>query len=373
MSRTVDRMSARAAVGAAVLAIACGDAPAVSPDEKPPLAVRTLVVAPEPVAPALVMPGVVEADARIELSFRVTGYVERFHVEEGDRVEAGQVLAELDLADLERELRAARAALERAGAQAEEARSSYERQRRLHERASASEQAYDAARSADRMARAQLDETRMRVETAEDRLAKGTLRAPRAGYIERRLVEEHELATAQTPVLVLTDLDEVTVRAAVAESHLPRLAVGGAAQVRSAQRPDDPLPATIERIDVAADPATRTVPFELAVANPGLALRPELMVEVEVPLGEPERHLLVPLAAVLRGADTRPFCFLARSGLPDEPGDHAVRRAVAIGAVHGERVVVERGLAPGDRVVVRGQHFLRPGARLRIVADESEP
>ncbi len=364
MSRTVDRMSARAAVGAAVLAIACGDAPAVSPDEKPPLAVRTLVVAPEPVAPALVMPGVVEADARIELSFRVTGYVERFHVDEGERVEAGQVLAVLDEADLEREVRTARAVLERAAARATESKRSYDRQRELHERNSASEQSYDAARSTDEMAQAELREARMRLEMAEDRLAKATLRAPRAGHVERRLVEEFELATAQTPVLVLTVLERVTVRAAVAEVHLPRIRVGAPATVTTSQRPDAPLEGVIERIDLAADPGTRTVPFEVAVENSGLVLRPELVVEVEVPLGEPVERMLVPLAAVLRGSDTQPFCFLEHEGV-------AERRLVTLGELHEERVAIEAGLSAGDRVIVRGQHFLRPGDRVTVVEDRS--
>ena len=322
------------------------------------------MVQPEPVTPTLVVPGIVEADARIELSFRVTGYVERFHVDEGDRVEAGQVLAVLDQADLEREVKTARAVLERAAAQAEEARRAYERQRKLHERNSASEQAYDSARSTDEMAQAELREARVRLEMAEDRLAKATLRAPRDAYVERRLVEEHELAAAQTPVLVLTVLDRVIVRAAVADVHLPRLRVGAPARVKTSQRPDAPLAGVIERVDLAADPGTRTVPFEVAVENPGLVLRPELVVEVEVPLGEPEVRTLVPLAAVLRGSDTRPFCFLEREGV-------AERRLVTLGSLYEERVSIESGLSAGDRLIVRGQHFLRPGDRVAVVEDGS--
>ena len=70
----------------------------------------------------------------------------------------------------------------------------------------------------------------------------------------------------------------------------------------------------------------------------------------------------------LRGADALPFCFLAVNGAG---GPRAERRNVSIGAVHGERVVVEEGLAPGDRVITRGQHFLRPGDAVRPVEDAS--
>ena len=70
---------------------------------------RVETVAAERVVPRLVVPGIVEAKSRIELGFRVSGFVARFGVEEGDRVEAGAVIAELDASDLERELRAAQA------------------------------------------------------------------------------------------------------------------------------------------------------------------------------------------------------------------------------------------------------------------------
>ena len=68
----------------------------------PPTPVRVEAVRLERVAPSLVVPGVVEAESRIELAFRVGGFIARFAVEEGERVEAGDVIAELDLADLER-------------------------------------------------------------------------------------------------------------------------------------------------------------------------------------------------------------------------------------------------------------------------------
>ena len=290
--------------------------------------------------------------------------VETIALSETRMFQAGPETMLLDQADLEREVKTARAVLERAAAQAEEARRAYERQRKLHERNSASEQAYDSARSTDEMAQAELREARVRLEMAEDRLAKATLRAPRDAYVERRLVEEHELAAAQTPVLVLTVLDRVIVRAAVADVHLPRLRVGAPARVTTSQRPDAPLAGVIERIDLAADPGTRTVPFEVAVENPGLVLRPELVVEVEVPLGEPEVRTLVPLAAVLRGSDTRPFCFLEREGV-------AERRLVTLGSLYEERVSIESGLSAGDRLIVRGQHFLRPGDRVAVVEDGS--
>jgi multidrug efflux system membrane fusion protein len=347
--------------------LACDEAPAVSagPAGDAAVAVRVERAVSRALAPTISVPGLVEPKSRIALAFRVTGFVERYAVGEGDRVEAGDVLAELDADDFERRVRVARAALDHAAARARSAAQSYERQSRLRDRNTSSEHTYDEAKSAHEMARAELTEARMHLEQAEDELRKTVLTAPVAGYVERRLVEEHELASARTPVLRLSQLDVVTVRAAVADKFLPRLRVGTSVTIESPQWPDRRFEAPIARIDVAADAATRTVPFEVDLANPDLALRPELVVHVEIATGAAEELILVPLAAVLRDAELTPFCFVA-SG---DGTKRARRRAVSIGAVHGEHVVVTSGLEAGDRVITRGQHFLRSGDAVRVVEE----
>lgn len=358
----------------AALAAACGEASVPSSASAPPApsaasakAVTLEALAPRPVTRSVTAPGVVEAQARIALAFRVPGFVERFHVDEGDRVEAGALLAELERDELERALRRARAALARAEAQAGDAQRALERQTELLARNATPVQRYEEARSAVEMAEAERDQARVAVETAADQLDKAALRAPVAGTVERRMAEPHERATPEVPVLVLTRLDPATVRAALADTRAAALRVGALAWVRTPLRPGRRLEGRIARIAVAADPATRTLPFEVEVPNPDGALRPELSVDVEVPTGPAEPLLLVPLAAVLRDVDTRPFCF----GAVERGGAlHAERRPVTLGEVYGERVAVTSGLAPGDRVVVRGQHFLRPGDPLRPVPEE---
>ncbi len=366
------RIAAVARWGLAGLLLAgglgCEDAPAVSARVETATAVSVEELAVRPVTPVLVVPGVVEARARIELAFRVAGFVERFHVEEGDRVEAGAILAELDADDLAREVRAARAAVARAKAHAADAERALARQEALLARDTTSRRAHDRALSTSEMASAELSEARVRLEAARDRHGKAVLRAPISGVVERRLLEAHESATAASPVLVLVQLDPVDVRAAVADTEASKLVVGGAAMLRTPLWPGRSFAGTISRVDVAADRATRTVPFEIELANPDGALRPELAMEVEVLLGEPESLLLVPTSAVLRDTDATPFVFVL-GGAAEAP--HASRRPVVLGALHGERVEAREGLVVGDRLVTRGQHFVRDGERVRVVEGEA--
>ena len=338
---------------------------ATRPD--PPLTpVQVETLAPRQFITALVVPGIVEPDTRISLGFRIDGFLARMNVDEGDRVEAGQVIAVLDLADLEREVRVARVGVDQATARAAEAKLLFDRQQGLFDGHNTSQQAYDQARLAWDAARAEQASAGLRLEAAEDRLHKGTLRAPISGHVERRLLEAHEPAQAGQPVFVLANIDTVTVRAAVADTAISRLHVGGAAEVRTAAWPDRTFAGTISRIHVAADPTTRTCPFELHVANADGALMPETVVEVNVALEQSAPALTLPLEAVLRDSAAQPFCYAL---VRDDDRDRVARRLVTLGPVHGDRVTIETGLVAGDRVVTRGQHFLAEGDPVRIAAD----
>lgn len=350
----------------AALALACGDPPevAAAPADAIRAAVRVEPVVPRSMTASLSVSGVVEAESHIDLAFRVTGFVERFEVDEGDRVERGQVLAELDLADFERDVRSASAHLARADAHARNASRGFDRQQKLRERGTASERAFDEAQSAHDMAQAEQLEARMEVERAEDHLRKATLRAPVSGFVARRRLEPQELANSNEPVLELVQLDRVKVRAGLADTSLADVAIGAPAFVTSQQWGDRRFEGRVARIGVAADRFTRTVPIEIELENPDLAFRPDLVVRVEIPTDEPEPHILVPLASVLRDTSLEPFCFVA-SG--EDGALRAERRVVKLGSVHEERVIIEAGLARGDRVIIRGQHFLRPGDPVQIV------
>lgn len=340
-----------------------GDSPAGDANA-PPKPVQLATVRSESFTRTLVVPGIVEPDTRIDLSFRVSGHVAELYVDEGDRVEAGRVLAKLDLTDLSRELHLARAALDRAQASAREAAAELERQVQLYETRATSERMLDKARSTFQVAEADRREAAVRMELMADRLERGTLRAPVSGWIEARRVEPHEFAAADTPVFVLTVLDPITVRAASPDTAVPNLEVGAAASVRSSAVPDREFEGRVSRIALAADPESRTLPFEVEVPNGELLLRPEMAVEVEIRHATGQRVQTVPLTAVLRDANLDPFCFVSR-------GDNGVltaeRRSLVLGSLYGDAVTVASGLEPGERVVVRGQHVLRSGDPIREV------
>lgn len=339
---------------------------AALPPVREPTSIHAQPVLIESSRRTLTLPGLVEARARVELPFRVDGTVSAIYFDEGDHVQANQILAELDTSDLERAVRAASAALESAQARADQAGQNYRRQQKLLEANSTSREQHEDAESSHRVAKADLRLAQVALEDRRGDLGKAILRAPFAGYVESRLVEPHEWARAQSPALVLLALETVSVRAAVPDRDAPEVILGTEVTVRSAIWPDRVFTGRVKRIAMAADPGSRMMPFEVEIYNPDAALRPELVVDIALPLGPTRDQLLVPLPAILRDADTRPFAFLVEQ---NERGAHVRRQSIELGAIDGDRVSVRNGLSEGEMLVVRGQHFLRDGDRVRIMSD----
>jgi len=329
-----------------------------------PKPVQVEIATPKRISSRIHVPGVVEARSSMSLSFRVPGTLLRFAVEEGAFVEQGQLIAELDRRDYLRDQKLAHAALESAQARAADAKRELEREERLRTSNSTSAQRLDNARSNYEVAAAEARQAKLQLEAAEIAVADCALTAPVSGYLEKRLAEKHEFANPEVPVAILTELDSLKVRASVADRSLSMLEVGKPARLRSSAWPDRFFEGRIARVSMAADLATHTLPIEIEVANPDLALRPMMVVNVEIEKESVEEHIVVPMNAVMRDGAMRTICFVVGT---DMAGDaSAETRTVTLGRLVGDRVEVRSGLRKGDRVIVYGQHFLQEGDAVRV-------
>jgi RND family efflux transporter MFP subunit len=339
---------------------------AVARSSRRAIPVHVETVAAEHSIPTLVVPGIVEARSSRSLAFRVGGRIARFYVAEGDRVEKGDAIAELDLPELERGVTAARAAFVRAQARRRETERRYGRQQRLLELASGSRRRLDSARIESAVHAAEVRYARAVLEAADERFAAGVLRATVPGVVDRIYREAGEIAPPGSPVARLTELETVALRGAVPRALLPLVRVGGSAALRSGARGGSDLVGTIQRVAAGADPRSGSVPFEVWVANRALALRPEMVVEIAVDVGSREAVCTIPLAAVLRGIDAQPFTFVV---VGEGENLRIERRKLTLGGLRGDRVSVIAGLAPGSRVVSRGQDLVTVGDAVTIVGE----
>lgn len=303
---------------------------------------------------------------------RVSAPVEAFHVEVGDRVEAGQAIAALNADTLRarRDLVAgrlgeteARLAVEKA--QLKLARQEFTRLERLKKSAAFNQARFDDARQTVVIANAEVREADSAVASADADLELATIalrdtevRAPYAGTIVERLVEAGAYVQIGAPLVRMLGDRSLEIEADVPFQNLTGLAIGTEVSIIL----DDATrhSAVVRAMIPAENPQTRTRVVRL-VPKFGETSRPlanDQSVTLEIPLGAERRVLSVHKDAVIRRRGQELVFVVA--------GEETQARPVDLGAAIGNRLEVHRGLVEGDQVVVRGNERLKPGDKVRV-------
>ena len=348
---------------AAGLLVACGNGDAAEPPARP-----VLVQQPTPAAGAVqAFAGEVRARHETPLAFRVGGKVARRLVDVGDRVAAGQVLAELDPQDLRLSRDAAQAQLTAAEADARLAAAEFERIEVMFQRQLVSRSLFDARKSALEAANSRVAQARAQLDVAGNQAAYGVLRANAAGVIAVRNIEAGQVVAPGQTAFGLAEDGEREVAIALPEADVARFKDGQDVLVELWAAPGKRVPGTIREIAPAADPQARTYATRVALALPE---------GVRVELGQSARvyaanaaapSLSVPLSALVQ-ADGQAAVWVL-----DAEGQRVTRVAVQAGAYTETEVPVSGGLAADDWVVISGVHLLRENDVVKPVDRENRP
>lgn len=328
--------------------------PSAAPGDLPEEAVPVVVarVAPGPVTSWIIASGNLEAIELVEVLAKVPGQVETLRVEEGTRVQQGDVLVELD--PNEYRLAAARAEAELNKKKADMAR--YERM--LGEGVLAQvdydQAVYDVRQSELAHEQALLD------------LTEATVRAPISGVISSRAVHRGARVAAHQALFTIVNPDSLWVHVRVPEADLPGLAAGQPAEVTSDVLSPGSFAARVDRIAPVVDPQSGTAKVTVLMSSVA-DLRPGMFVNVRITTAQRDDALLIPKRAIVYAGDSTAVYRVDADG----SGYSAVQVAVRLGAGDAELVEVVTGLEPGDRVVVLGQDALRTGMPVKLVTGES--
>jgi membrane fusion protein, multidrug efflux system len=315
--------------------------------------VEVAAVVPQDFVHTVRIVGTVEADRDVVISAEEGGTVRQMLVRQGDRVRPGQPLFRLDAGVLQ-------AQLEQAVSQALLAEETWERQRRLWEEDQiGTEMAYLQAKYNAQTARAQ-------AQVLKERVDRTTIRAPIAGILEERLVEVGAMVSPGTPVARILDVDRVKVVGGVPERYGGQVRRGGEVTV-TLEPVAGEFVGEIDHVGAAVDRSSRTFTIEVEVPNAGHALKPGMVANVEIARERRAESLVVPRHAVLR-LEGGYSVFVA---VPYGTGWRAESRPVVPGAAHGGGVVIEQGLAVGERVVVVGQQRVAHGDALILTNEDA--
>lgn len=338
--------SAACALGAA-FALGCGDElpPVEAAPASPPVPISVAQVAQAALVEPVIGTGTLAAEKTTDLGARVSGIVEQVHVRVGDQVAEGDRLFTLRRADHQIRALGAEYAARLSAAEAEKSRRDLARIQELHGRGVASDEQLDAARTSFEIASARRGAADSELAMARQNLADTVVRAPYAGAITRRYLDEGAMLSAQmnaSPVIQIMKTDLVVAIVQIPELQLPRVSLGTPARVHvdgAAQSYDT----SVAVLNARVDPATRAFEVRLPIRNEDLALRPGLFARAEL-LPPPRELLTLPRAALL-GSESERFVFALAER-------RAARRAVRVRDLDALRVEVIEGLAAGDSVLI---------------------
>jgi membrane fusion protein, multidrug efflux system len=184
------------------------------------------------------------------------------------------------------------------------------------------------------------------------------IRAPFAGYVERRLVNLGELVKVQMPVMGIVRLDPLKVTAELPEKMAPWINDGRPVDLRVDAYRDRTFTGKVTRISPTVNTATRAFPFEAVVPNPDAALKPGTFARVHVESGKVDDVLTLPYSALqYRYGVNRVFVV---------KGDRLSMRELQIGERLGDRVEIASGVVEGEPVAVTDVDTLSDGARVTV-------
>lgn len=312
----------------------------------PPQVVNVIAPRDAQLANVIEAVGTAEAQASVNVVSEVDGRLVEVLFREGQQVEAGALLARLDD-------RQARAALARAEAERMDAEAAWKRARQLQSSQVLSEAEADTLKAALKAAQASHD-------AASADLADHQIRAPFAGVVGLRRVNEGAYVKSGDILTTLDDLQQLQVIFSVPEKYLGQLATGQKVEVASASYGNKRFAGELSRIDTRVDAVNRTVAVKADIDNSEGLLRPGQFLQLYLRTGERSATMIPEQAVLTEGATS--FAYTVSDGV-------AQRVEVRTGSREQGWVEVINGIGANDQVVINGHARLGTGSKVEVRDD----
>jgi RND family efflux transporter MFP subunit len=300
------------------------------------------------------------------LSFEIGGQLKAVSLTVGQKVQLGDVLAEIDPRSLETQDQQAGAGLQQAQAQLDNAEADFQRKDELLKKGVATQAVFDQSRAALLTSRAQLDQARHQLELTNHSLDRSTLLAPFSGTIARVEIKSFSQVTAGQPIVTLYSDDRFEMSFLVPSPTFQSLAVGQAVEVKVADMPDRPLKGEVKELGSKAEQVSAfPVVIRLDNSVPGLNAGMSVEVSIEEPLIGGRSGFLVPLSA-LAPEGGKELHSTGTVFLYDSGSSTVKKHTITVGGVRDNHLVVTEGIAAGDIVASAGVSYLVDGQKVKL-------
>ncbi|MBZ5567757.1 MAG: MdtA/MuxA family multidrug efflux RND transporter periplasmic adaptor subunit [Acidobacteriia bacterium] len=310
--------------------------------------------------------GSVLAFNTVTVRTRVDGQITKINFQEGQEVEQGQLLVQIDVRPFEVQLHTAEANLAKDEATLADAKLNLSRFTELYKQGVISQQQYNSQQSMVGQLTGAISADNAAIESAKLQITYSHITAPISGRIGLRLVDTGNMvhATDQNGLLVITQMHPIAVLFTLPEDYIPQVLQHmrkGPLNVEAYSRDDKTKLASgkLLTLNNEIDPTTGTNKYKAVFQNEDRVLWPNQFVNVRLLLETMPNALTVPVAAIQRGSQGV-YTYVVK------PDNTVEVRAVKVGVTEGNVASIETGLSAGELVVTDGQDKLQPGAKVEV-------
>lgn len=355
------------AVLAVILSSGCGDTKAAAPSPQPAVPVVAASVEQKDVPVRLHAIGTVEAYSMVAVKTQITGELTGVYFKEGDDVKKGQLIFTLDKRPFEAELNRAQSNLARDEAQAANARLQQNRYQALVKAGVVSKEQYDQLESTAQAADAAVAADKAAVENAKVQLMYCSIYSPINGRTGNLIVHQGNMVKANDTIALvnINQVEPIYVTFTVPQQYLAEVkqySRDGSLPVQAMVAGDSRGPATgkLSFIDNTVDPGTGTIKLKGVFTNADRRLWPGQFVDAYLQLKTQSNALVIPSQAVQNGQQGT-YVYVIKDDDTVE-----ARTVVTSDTQQAGQVVVQKGLARGERIVTDGQLRLVPGSKVQV-------
>ncbi len=337
-----------------LLLLACGKK--TSPETVSDTGVIPVTTSPvrmQKIAAPVKVSGLLASDAEARLSFKTGGVIQRLYVDEGTRVRKGQLLATVNLTEIN-------AQVSQAEENVKKAERDLQRVENLYRDSVATLEQFQNATTGVKVAREGLT-------IAQYNQGYSEIRAPREGVILKKLMNEGEIAGPGSPIFVMngTGPADWVVRAGVPDKEWVRLRIGEAAEVALDAFPGVIFSAKISNLAQAADPMSGLYQVELRVNPQGKPLATGLFATATIHPADQVSYAVIPTDALIEGNGDLAYVFVPA-------GNKAERRPVKIAYLDGDTAMIYEGLSGISTVITSGSAYLLEGSPIDIQSPQNQ-
>ena len=293
--------------------------------------------------------GAVMTDNIVMASSETGGRIVSMSINEGDYVQAGQLIATMDAGTIEKQLDELRTRLDLA-------KTVFERQERLWNQKIGSELQYLEAK-------ANVEGIEKSMVTINSQLAKKDVFAPIAGYADRIFLKQGEMASPGMPIIQILNTGTVKIVADVPESYLASVRRGDFVEIYFPAL-EKKMTKKVSMVGRSIDPSNRTFKIEMNSGNPGGILKPNLLAELNIVEKKIKDQVIIPLEVIQQEVTGKRFVYVVDEA--DEKMPRAKKVYVDTGDSYDNEIIVTEGLTGTEKLVTDGGQDLLPKSALII-------